>query len=148
MGSAPTAAQKRRKFSCTFSAVSPRPTPRFSESHGAGLTPPGRVEKPWQTAPASKSVLVCQSRAPLRFVSNDIVSPFGEGAYRPQHCFYFLPEPQGHGSLRPIFLTLRGCFFTVPSPPTFSVMPEATRSRLISSSFFTRTEYRRRTVSS
>ena len=53
------------------------------------------------------------------------VSPTGVGKMfhhlqvvnqRPQHCLYFFPLPQGQGSLRPIFLTLRGCFFTVPSP--------------------------------
>ncbi|CAN4017217.1 hypothetical protein AJOOGB_AJOOGB_02700, partial [Dysosmobacter welbionis] len=52
------------------------------------------------------------------------------------------------GSLRPILLTLTGCFLgAVPSPPTFSTMPLATRSRLTSSSFFSRTENMRRTVS-
>ena len=31
-------------------------------------------------------------------------------AFAPQHFLYFLPEPHGHGSLRPIFLS----FTTVP----------------------------------
>jgi hypothetical protein len=26
---------------------------------------------------------------------------------RPQHCLYFLPEPQGHASLRPTFVVVR-----------------------------------------
>ena len=64
------------------------------------------------------------------------------------HFFHFNPLPQGHRSLRPILTTFLGCFFTVPSPPTFSVMPLATRSRLISSLRWMRTLYRRRTVSS
>ena len=33
----------------------------------------------------------------------------------PQHFLYFLPLPQGQGSLRPTFWTRRGCFLTVPS---------------------------------
>ena len=33
--------------------------------------------------------------------------PAGRQSYLPQHCLYFLPEPQGHGSLRPIFFPLR-----------------------------------------
>ena len=53
-------------------------------------------------------------------------------AFLPQQFLYFLPEPQGQGSLRPIFWTRRGCFFTVPSPPTLSPVALATRSRLIS----------------
>ena len=53
-------------------------------------------------------------------------------ASRPQQFLYFLPLPQGQGSLRPIFFTLRGCFFTVPSPPTLSDVVLATRSRLTS----------------
>ena len=61
-------------------------------------------------------------------------------AFRPQQFLYFLPEPQGQGSFRPIFCTRRGCFFTVPSPPTLSPVALATRSRLISSSFLMRTE--------
>ena len=64
------------------------------------------------------------------------------------HFFHFSPLPQGHRSLRPTLTTLVGRFFTVPSPPTFSVMPLATRSRLTSSFWRRRTEYRRRTVSS
>ena len=61
-------------------------------------------------------------------------------ALRPQQFLYFFPLPQGHGSFRPIFCTRRGCFFTVPSPPTLSPVALATRSRLISSSFLMRTE--------
>ena len=65
----------------------------------------------------------------------------GKGqAFLPQQFLYFLPLPQGQGSLRPIFCTRRGCFFTVPSPPTLSPVALATRSRLISSSFLMRTE--------
>ena len=65
------------------------------------------------------------------------VSPTGVGEMshhlqvvnqRPQHCLYFFPLPQGQGSLRPIFWTLRGCFFTVPSPEVEATMPSATRS--------------------
>ena len=62
--------------------------------------------------------------------------------YLPQQFLYFFPLPQGQGSLRPIFWTRRGCFFTVfpPPPPKPSVIPEATRSRLISSWVFSRKE--------
>ena len=59
------------------------------------------------------------------------------GRYLPQQCLYFFPLPQGQGSLRPIFSTRRGWRLTVPSPPTPSVMPLATRSRLISVRAFT-----------
>jgi hypothetical protein len=31
------------------------------------------------------------------------VSPLPRSQFRPQHFLYFLPEPQGHGSLRPTF---------------------------------------------
>ena len=31
-----------------------------------------------------------------------------EGPQAPQHFLYFLPLPHGHGSLRPIFVTLLG----------------------------------------
>src|SRR5512142_2825810 len=54
--------------------------------------------------------------------------PFGESdCYLPWHCLYFLPLPQGHGSLRPTFSpTWTGCGFPAraadgsadaPSPP-------------------------------
>ena len=69
-------------------------------------------------------------------------------ALRPQQFLYFLPLPQGQGSFRPILVTFRGCFLgVVPSPPTFSTVALATRSRLTSSSLRRRTEKRRRTVS-
>src|SRR5699024_3310145 len=75
----------------------------------------------------------------------------GEGGHyfslRPQHFLYFRPLPQGPGSLRPTFFTLRGCFFRESSPPAFSPDSLATRSRLISSSLRTRTRYMRRRVS-
>ena len=39
----------------------------------------------------------------------------------PQHFLYFLPLPQGQGSLRPTFWPfLTGCFLTVPSLPALS----------------------------
>ena len=63
-------------------------------------------------------------------------------------CLYFFPLPQGQGSLRPIFCTLRGCFFTLPSPAVVATMPSATRSRLTSASLLMRAEKMRRTVSS
>ena len=54
------------------------------------------------------------------------------------------PGTRGSGA---VFFT--GCFLgVVPSPPTFSTVALATRSRLTSSSFRRRTEYSRRTVSS
>ena len=52
-GSAPMAAQKRRKFSLTRSGSSPQLPPKFRLSQGAGDTPPTRVEKPWGN-PASR----------------------------------------------------------------------------------------------
>ena len=72
--------------------------------------------------------------------SLSVASAFISASYRPQHCLYFFPLPQGQGSLRPIFWTFRGCFFTVLSPPKPSVIPVATRSRLISSWVFRRKE--------
>ena len=39
----------------------------------------------------------------------------GYSASRPQHFLYFLPLPQGQGSFRPTFLTVRGRFSSVPS---------------------------------
>ncbi len=72
------------------------------------------------------------------------VSPTGVGEMfhhlqvvnqRPQHCLYFFPLPQGQGSLRPIFWTLRGCFFTrAVAAQVVATMPSATRSRLTSPS--------------
>ena len=84
------------------------------------------------------------------------VSPTGAGEMfhhlqvvnqRPQHCLYFFPLPQGQGSLRQIYWTLRGCFFTVPSPEEEPTKPSATRSRLTSPSVLMRAEKMRRTVS-
>ena len=86
-------------------------------------------------SPLTRQPLVCRVSA-------------GYVRYRPQHCFYFFPLPQGQGSLRPIFCTLRGCFFTLPSPAVVATMPSATRSRLTSASLLMRAEKMRRTVSS
>ena len=37
-------------------------------------------------------------------------------AYLPQHCLYFLPEPQGHKSLRPTFLVFLGVLLVCSLP--------------------------------
>ena len=38
---------------------------------------------------------------------------------RPQHCLYFLPEPQGHGSLRPTFVVTRWLSYGSNYPAQF-----------------------------
>ena len=77
----------------------------------------------------------------------------GPGSYSssfiPQHFLYFLPLPQGQGSLRPGFLPfLTGYFFTVPSAPALSPVTLATRSRLTVEPTCTRARKIRRRVSS
>jgi hypothetical protein len=50
----PAARSSRRRFSATLAGTSNQRAPRLSESYGAGLTPPARVEKPWRNgAPIS-----------------------------------------------------------------------------------------------
>ena len=93
----PTAAMKRRQFSCTRSHVSGSPgasaSPRFSESKGAGLTPPTRVLKPCGMPAAcsrldrrhvtplsatmvSKAMVAAPTQSPRRdfFASNSAIS--------------------------------------------------------------------------
>ena len=67
----------------------------------------------------------------------------------PQHFLYFLPLPQGQGSLRPTFWPfLTGCFLTVPSLPALSPVTLATRSRLtVVAPTWTRARKMRRMVS-
>ena len=48
MASVPAAFRRRRRFSSTFSLVSPHLSPRLRLSKGGGLTPPSLVENPWQ----------------------------------------------------------------------------------------------------
>ena len=71
-----SAAQRRRKFSCTLARSSPRRSSRFRLSHGAGDTPPRRVEKPWTMAGSSRASEM--RRGTPCFVSvRNIMPPFG-----------------------------------------------------------------------
>src|SRR5258708_37517652 len=39
----------RARFASTFSALSPEPSPQFSDAYSPSLTPPSRLKNPWRT---------------------------------------------------------------------------------------------------
>jgi hypothetical protein len=78
------------------------------EAHTPVLTPPARVEKPCTTT-ARRGQDLGGSENHAVYV---LFLKLHHSSYIPQHFLYFLPLPQGQGSLRPTFLAdfLTGCF--------------------------------------
>jgi hypothetical protein len=83
-------------------ASSPLPPYTLPEgSYGPGMGP--RNQARWLPTDGLPSTqLLCASPQMPKHISL-----YQCRVIRPQHCLYFLPEPQGHGSLRPTFVVVR-----------------------------------------